>query len=612
MGKYTELAKTIVDNVGGKDNIVSLTHCVTRLRFNLHDEGLANDEVLKNMDGVVTIMKSGGQYQVVIGNHVPEVYAEVMAVAGLDNSTAPITTKKMSFKDKFFDLISGIMLPAIAILSASGIIKGLNMILVAFGLYNMESSYYLLINAIGDAMFFFFPVVLGYTTAKKLKVNQFIGLLTGLILCYPAINGVDLNFFGFAMNVTYTSTVLPVILIVALEAPLERFFNRIIPDVVKTFIVPMLVLLVAIPLGFTIIGPLANLVGVFISQIIQTIIGISPVLAGAVVGGFWQVFVMFGVHMMLLIPSITALVGGNSDSFMPLLATASFAQTAVVIAIWLKTKDRKLKNISFPAWISGIFGVTEPAIYGITLPRMKMFVLSCIGGACGGATAGLMNVQFHSMAGLGIFILPGAIDPQTGAMTDLINTLIAIAVATVVSFTLAIVLYKDDPEEALDPTVAKQIKRQEHLVNPIKGAVLPLSAVKDAAFAEGLLGQGFAIEPTEGKVYAPCAGTVTTIFPTKHAIGLVSENGAEILIHVGLDTVKLDGKYFTSHVIPGQVVKTCDLLLTFDLAAIKAAGYSVQTPVIVTNSHDYLDVVATTTTNSTPIANGQSVMTLVN
>jgi PTS system beta-glucosides-specific IIC component len=591
MAKYTELANDIVDNVGGKENIVSLTHCVTRLRFNLKDESKANDDILKDMDGVVTVMKTGGQYQVVIGNHVPEVYKEVTEVAGIAAESTNTEKKSMSFKEKFFDLVTGIMLPSIALLSASGIIKGLNTIFSITGLYGMDSSYYLLINTIGDALFFFMPVVLGLNTARKLNVNQFLGLVTGMILCYPAINGIDLTFFGFEMNATYTSSVLPVILIVALEAPLERFFNKVIPDVVKSFIVPILVLLIAIPIGFVLIGPLANAVGFLLGDWMQTIIAFSPIVAGIIVGGLWQVFVMLGVHMVLMIPSITALISGTPDSFMPLLAGVSFAQTAVVLAIWLKSKDRKLKNIAFPAWISGIFGVTEPAIYGVTLPRIKMFVLSCIGGAIGGGIIGLLNVKVYTMAGMGIFSLPGAINPETGSMSDLINMVIGIVVAFAISFAAAYILYKDE-DVASDKIVEKPLNRKEQIVTPIQGEILPLSKVKDSAFSEGLLGQGFGIEPSEGKVYAPCDGTIMTLFPTKHAIGLISDNGAEVLIHVGLDTVKLDGQYFESHVEQGQHVKQGDLLLTFDIDAIKAAGFSVQTPVIITNTQDYVDVVS--------------------
>lgn len=599
MRKYEELANEIIKNVGGKDNIITLGHCVTRLRFNLKDESIANDDILKDMDGVVTVMKAGGQYQVVIGNHVPDVYKLINELAGISQgNVGEASDKKMKFQDKVFDLISGIMMPSIAILSASGIIKGLNTLMVIFGLYAIDSSYYVLINAIGDTIFFFFPIILGYNTANKLKVNPFLGLVIGGILCYPAINGVDLTFFGHTMNATYTSSVLPVILIVALAAPLERFFNKIIPDVVKTFIVPMLVLLIVIPIGFILIGPAANGVGAFLGKLINLIIEFSPVLAGMFVGAMWQIFVLFGVHMVILVPSLmNYLLSGKPDMFMTLITGVSFAQTAVVFAIWMKTKDRKLKNIAFPAWISGIFGVTEPAIYGVTLPRIKMFIISCIGGAVYGGIVGFFKTQMFTMAGMGIFALPGLMDPEKGSASGVIEVGIAIVAAMVVSFVLTYMVFKDDKKvlekqfETNEQSLDKGKVQKESLIAPLKGAIIPLDQVTDAAFSQGIMGHGVAINPVEGKVFAPCDGTVLTVFPTKHAIGLISDSGSEILIHIGMDTVRLNGEYFEAHVEKNQKVKKGDLLISFDLEAIKEKGYSLETPIIITNTNDYLDII---------------------
>jgi len=596
MANYEELSKEILQYVGGRDNIESLTHCVTRLRFVLKDDSLAQDEALKELDGVVTTMRAGGQFQVVIGNHVPQVYKQFTEIAGISEQTASSgEKKKMSLGARAIDLISGIMMPMIALLSASGIIKGLNTILFSMGLYTMESSYYVLINAIGDAVFYFMPAVLGLNTARKLKSNQYTGLLIGLILCYPAINGVDMNFFGMTVNATYTSSVLPVILVVALAAPLERFFDKVVPDVIKTFITPILVLLVAVPIGFVLIGPTANLIGFGLADVMNKIVKISPIIAGFVMGALWQILVMFGVHMMLIMPSITGLISGNPDTFMALMGTVSFAQTAVVIAIWLKTKDRKLKNIAFPAWISGIFGVTEPAIYGVTLPRIKMFVISCIGGAIGGAIVGGLNVTMYTMAGMGIFSLPAMINPANGSMRDLVNFLIATLISSIISFVLAMVMYKDDTVEAAETDTSAdsqtRLGKTEKICSPVKGEVIDLKDIEDKAFSEGLLGQGVGLNPSEGKVFAPCDGTIVTAFPTKHAIGIVSDEGAEVLIHIGLDTVKLDGKYFDSDIVQGQKIKQGELLVSFDIEKITAAGFSVQTPVIITNSNDYTDII---------------------
>lgn len=592
--KYEELAKEIVKNVGGKENIISVAHCVTRLRFNLQDESIANDDILKDMDGVVTVMKAGGQYQVVIGNHVPDVFKLVNEVAGISENSAEVeNTKKMKFQDKVFDFISGIMLPSIAVLAASGIIKGLNTLLVMSGLYAMESSYYILVNAIGDGMFFFFPIFLGYNTAKKLKANVFLGMIIGAILCYPALNGVDLTFFGHTMNVTYTSSVLPVILIVAMAAPLERFLNKVVPDVIKTFTVPMIVMLICVPIGFTIIGPAANALGAFIGAIINAVIRFSPILAGILVGGLWQLLVLFGVHMVILVPSLMNLLSGKPDMFMGLITGVSFAQTAVVFAIWLKTKDRKLKNIAFPAWISGIFGVTEPAIYGVTLPRPNMFAISCIGGAIYGGIMGFFKTQMFTMAGMGIFALPGFVDPVKNSASGVGQVSIAVGISMVVSFILAYAVFKDSKskEVIVDDIKTKQDVQKEVLFSPIKGDIIPLADVEDAAFSQKIIGDGIAIEPKEGKVFAPFDGTVLTVFPTKHAIGLVSDKGAEVLIHLGMDTVKLEGNYFDVHVEDGQKIIKGDLLVSFNLEAIKGEGYSMQTPIIITNTNDYLDII---------------------
>lgn len=592
MNQYNELAKTIIEQVGGKDNIISLTHCVTRLRFQLVDESKANDERLKQTDGIVTIMRSGGQYQVVIGTHVPDVYKLVCELAGITNETTPPkNAKKMTVMEKFFDIVSGIMMPSIAILSASGIIKGLNTLLELTGLYSAESSFYLLFDAIGDAMFYFFPIILGYNTAKKVRMNPYLGMTIGAILCHPAINGVDMSFWGYKMNVSYTSSMLPVILIVLLSAPLEKFLVKTLPKSIKSFMAPMLVLLIAVPIGYILVGPLANAIGGLLGNGINALLVLSPLLAGIIIGAFWQVFVLFGVHIVLMMPSIMNIVSGQPDMFLAIVKIVSFAQIAVVLAIILKTKDKKLKEISIPAFISGIFGVTEPAIYGVTLPRIKLFIISCIGGGVAGGIVGWLNIKVYNMGGMGIFSLPGNIDPAADNFNNLINTFIAIVVSSVVAFILAFVVYKDDKIEAEMEEALVNNNRTEIVSSPLKGKTIPLASLSDDAFAQEIMGKGIAINPTEGKLYSPCDGTIMAVFPTKHAIGLVSDKGSEILIHLGMDTVRLEGNYFETMVKQGQRVKKGELLITFDIEAIRQAGYSLETPVIITNTKDYSEVV---------------------
>jgi PTS system beta-glucosides-specific IIC component len=590
MGKYDLLAKDIIKKVGGKDNIVSLVHCVTRLRFNLKDESLADDEALKHTEGCITVMHSAGQYQVVIGNHVPQVYADVCKFADIKTEAAP-EKKQMSFREKSLDLISGIMMPAIGILCACGMLKGLNSILLYLGLYSDADGIYILLNAIGDSIFFFFPVVIGFNTAKKINMNPFLGLIIGAALCYPTINGTDVPIFGHVINATYTSTLLPVILIVFLAKPLESFFNRVIPDMIKTFITPMLVLLIALPIGFIVIGPLANMLSNGISQSVLSVYKLNPIIAGFLVGGLWQVMVVFGVQIVLVVLCITNIIAGTPDPILAFTTFVTFTTTGMIFAIWLKTKDKSLKQIALPAWISGFFGVTEPAIYGILLPRMKQFVLSCICGAFAGAATAALGLKYHTMAGMGLFEIPALLDP-TQPGRSLVYSLIATAVSLLVGFVVAFITFKDEAPLNNKEEEACEKSKKDVIACPINGKVMDLDQVKDAAFASGTLGQGVAITPTEGKVTAPFDGTVVMLFPTKHAVGLMSDNGCEIIIHVGMDTVQLNGKYFEAHVKEGDKVKKGDLLISFDKDAIEKEGYSLDTPILVTNTKDYMEVIA--------------------
>ena len=608
MGKYEKLAKDIVKNVGGKDNIVSLTHCVTRLRFQLKDESIANTDVLKNMDGVVTVMQTAGQYQVVIGNHVPDVFKDVCEVAGISTEGSGSAKEDRKFSEVALDLISGIFMPSIGILCASGILKGVNSLLDMAGLVAATSGLGVLLAAAADAMFLFFPVILGYNAFKKLGGNPYLGMTLGAALCYPTLQGVDVEVFGFVVNATYTSTMLPIVVLSFVAVPFEKFLNKIIPDVVKTFVVPAIVLAVCLPLGFCVIGPASNAIGEVINNVIQSVHAFSPIVACALIAFLWQILVMMGCHAVVILPMMMGLMAGVEQPMMAALGVCSFVQTGAVFAIWLKTKNNKLKQIAFPAWISGIFGVTEPAIYGVTLPNGKQFLLTCVGSAIAGALASILGVSSYTMAGMGLFQIPGQINPANPG-GSLIIALIVTVIATVIGFVIAFLTYKDAETKEIE-TKSNTVKvEKEVLASPVKGKVMPLNKVEDAAFSEGALGKGIAVEPTEGKVVAPCDGTIMTLFPTKHAIGIVSDNGCEILIHIGMDTVQLEGKYFDAHVKQGDKVKKGDVLVTFDMDAIKNEGYSLVTPVIITNTADYLDVVEVANGN---VSMGDDLLTVLN
>ena len=599
MGKYQNLAKDIVKNVGGKGNINGLTHCITRLRFKLKDESKANDDVIKNMDGVVTLVKSAGQYQVVIGNHVREVFDDVCEVAGISNisSSQNQTKEKQGVGAAIIDFISGVMTPILAIMTACGMIKGGLALGQFLGIIQQGSGIYTLINGIGDSIFYFFPIALGYTSANKLGMSPFLGMMIGAGLVYPSYQNIDLQIFGHVFNVSYSSSVLPIIITNVFAAFIYKYLNKIIPDVIKTFFVPMLVLLISVPAGFMLIGPAANVVSGWIAGGITAAYNVSPIIAGILLGGLWQVLVLFGVHMAIVAIGIMQIASGQPSPIFSLFFAATFAQTATVFAIWLKTKDKKLKAIALPAWISGIFGVTEPAIYGVTLPRVKQFVITCIAAALGSAYLGFTNSLTYQMAGLGIFSIPGFINPNGGAWFGPVA--ISLIISMGLSFVATMLTYKDDVKEDKEKVLKnKEIKSNEFIKNkeieikaPLEGKSIQLSEVQDTAFAQGALGKGMAIVPSKGEVKSPVNGKLTTLFPSLHAIGITSDDGAEILIHVGFNTVQLEGKYFKAHVKQGDNVKVGDLLLEFDIDAIKKEGYSVETPVVITNYDNFLDVI---------------------
>lgn len=628
MGKYKQLAQDIIKNVGGKENINGLTHCITRLRFKLKDESIANDDVLKNMGDIVTVMKSGGQYQVVIGNHVEAVYKDVVEIIDLDNlNTSSETKKSGSILDKGIDIISGIFQPVLGIMAACGMLKGLNALFVALGLYSATSGGFMVINAAGDALFTFLPLFLGYTSAKKFGLKPMLGLALGAAMCYPAIQGssisagadamytlfkgtmfaspVYIDFFGLPIiSMDYTGTVVPIIFVVYFASKCEKLFNKFVPDLVKFFFVPMLTLLVTLPVALIVIGPIATFGSTLISEAVLSIRDFSPLLAGAIVGFSWQILVIFGLHWGFIPVYINNVMTLGYDNVMMPFFACTFATSAVVLAIFIKTKDKKLKEMAIPNFISGIFGVTEPAIYGMLLPLKKPFIISCIASGIGGAFYGFFNLRKFITGGMGIFELPAMIEPN-GGMGNLIVALSGMAISMVVAFVLTMVLYKDKEEvKEVENNIKEETKEvkstkleKEIVVSPIKGEVLNLSDIEDAAFSSGVLGQGVAIIPSDGKVVAPVDGVVTTLFPSLHAIGILSDEGVEVLIHIGLNTVQLEGRGFEACIKQGDRITKGQTILKFDIDVIKEAGYSVVTPIVVTNSSQFLDVVQTESKN---------------
>ncbi|WP_436340901.1 beta-glucoside-specific PTS transporter subunit IIABC [Lactobacillus johnsonii] len=632
---YDGLAKTIIKDVGGKDNVISVVHCTTRLRFKLKDEKKANDDALKDTDGVVTVVKAGGQYQVVIGNEVADVYDAILKEGGFSGggqvADDDLEDSNMSLMDKAIDLISGIFTPILGPMAAAGMIKGLTAMCASFGWLSQSPGTYQVLYAIGDGFFYFLPLILAITSAKKFKVDRFTAITIGAAMCYPAMvamnsskkvlfdifNGTFLHsqvhatFLGIPIiSMNYTSTVIPIILAVWFASIIEKWCKKWIPPVVKTFLVPFVTLLIVVPLTFLIIGPIATWIGNALAAMTSAIYGFSPVLAGVLLGGFWQVFVIFGVHWGFVAVMMSNVAAMGYDQILGLSLGASFAQIGVVLAILLQTKDQKLKGIALPAFISGIFGVTEPAIYGVTLPRKKPFILSCIAAGVGGGLIGFFGTRMYMMGGMGIFSIPAAIGPKSGVDMSVYGLMIAMAVSFVLGFVLQIALGKKSVDAAYDEKQAKAVQEvvnqadvlakaapslasntdlnvSTELVSPLDGELLPLSEVKDEVFSSGAMGEGVAIEPSQGVLYAPADGRVVMTFPTGHAIGIKTKDGAEILMHIGMDTVNLQGKGFETLVAKGDEVKAGDELVKFDIDEIHEAGYVVTTPIVVTNSKDY-------------------------
>lgn len=629
--KYTQLAKDIIKNVGGKDNVISLAHCITRLRFKLKDESKADTQVLKNMEGVVTVVQSGGQYQVVIGNHVPDVYQEVMSVGVFSTESSEETGKKSGFFNKFIDMISGVFTPVLGVLTATGMIKGFNALFLALGWITKTSGTYQILQAVGDCLLYFFPIFLGYTAAKKFKMNEFVGMAIGSSLVYPAISGLTagkplfilfegtviaspiyIKFLGIpVILMTYSSSVIPIIMATFLASRVEKSLKNIIPGVIKNFFVPALTLLIVVPLTFIVIGPVATWISKLLGYITLSIYHFSPVLAGIIMGGAWQALVVFGLHWGFVPIALNNYSSLGYDPMMAMAMATPFATAGVVLTVIVKTKNAKLKSIAIPACVSSLFGVSEPSIYGITLPRKNPFIITLISSAIGGGIMGISGTKSYTMGAGGVFGFPNYINPKTGMDRGFYGFVIAVSAAFALGFILTYLFgFKDEAEndEVNKENSKTDLVKQEVLYSPLKGDVKNLSEVEDEAFSRGAMGKGIAIRPVEGKVVAPADGILTTLFPTKHAIGITTDNGSEVLIHIGMDTVKLEGKYFTAKAKQGDKIKKGDVIIEFDIKAIEKEGYSIITPIIITNTEKFLDVIET---DSKKVSYGEEILTLV-
>lgn len=587
MADYAKTAAGVLKGVGGEENVKSLVHCATRLRFILKDEAKADAAALKSTPGVITTAQAGGQYQVVIGNDVPEVYAEIGKISkfGGAGEAPAVEGPKGNLFNRFISMISAIFTPLLWTLAGTGLLKAFLAAAVTFGWIAVDTTTYVLLNALSDAFINFLPLALAITAARYFKASEFTSLAIAGALLYPSITAMvgaeALNFLGIPFTmVSYVSSVIPIIIIVWLQSHAERFLYAKLPAAIRRFVTPMIVVLVAVPLVFVVIGPISAIISGWVGGGIGWLFATAPWLGGAVMGGLWQVFVIFGLHWGL-VPLFTLefQTTGQILLIAPVFA-AVLAQAGAVAGVWVRARDKNLKSLAAPATLSGFLaGITEPAIYGINLPLKRPFAFGVVGGAVGGAIlamGGVFSTAFVVPSGLAL--------PALFGNGNMVVLAIGLAVAIILPFLLTVLVGFKEPE-AMEAALGET--NDIEVLSPLDGVAVPLSEVADAAFADGSLGQGVAIQPRSGAVYAPFDATVVAAFPTGHAFGLRHADGAELLIHIGIDTVKLAGKHFTVAVTTGQQVKAGDLLVEFDGDEIARAGYDLTTPVIITNPDLY-------------------------
>lgn len=605
--EYEQLSYKIIENVGGVENINDLYHCQTRLRFKLEDESKANKEVLEALDGVAKVIINGGVFQVVIGTHVKYVFEEIEK--NLEHRNIDIENKgiekvhKKKVPEIIIDFVAGTFQPIIPALSGAGMVKALLALLLVFNLISKDSQTYYILNFFADGVFYFLPILLAFTQAQKLKCNPILAASVAGMMLHPSwIELVSkkeaVTLFGvipFTLT-TYGSSVIPIILIVLVQCYVERFFEKHIHNSVKLVFVPMLTFLVIGTLAFSVLGPIGSIMGNYLA-VLFTFLSTNASWAPAVlIGTFLPIMVMFGLHNGVAPLGVMQMANLGYDSiFGPGCFCSNIAQSTATLIVSIRTKDKKIKQIATSTGITALMGITEPALYGVNLPKKYPLIASMIGGGFGGLYAGITHTHRFATGSSGLPAVLLYIGDNT--MIYFYNILISLAITVVVTAVVTYILSLKY-EKSEDEIQIKSEVKNFTISSPLKGSIIQLNEVKDEAFASELMGKGIAIEPSEGKVIAPFDGTIVSLFPTKHALGLLSNDGIELLIHVGLNTVELNGKYFESYVEQGDMVKKGQTLITFDLDKIKEEGYITQVPIIVTNTQNYSDVVSSNNKSS--------------
>ena len=608
---YKELAKTILNLVGGEDNVASLTHCATRLRFNLKDESKADTKKLKATKGVMGAVSSGGQYQVIIGSDVANVYKEVMEITNLDNNGGQVENKTDDRKTlaKVIDTISGIFTPILPAITAAGMMKAVLSLLIAFNLISKESQSYQIISFMADSAFYFLPILLANSAAKKFKCNPYMAMMIGGILLHPNFvsmvnaakeTGEAIKIFGLPITAaSYSSSVLPIILAVWFMSYVEPIADKVSPKSIKFFSKPLITALITGIVTLVVIGPIGYIVSDKVGAGIKILESYASWLVPTILGALTPLLIMTGTHYGLIPIGINnRMTMGYDTVIYPGMLASNVAQGGAALAVAFKSKNAEIKQLASSAGITAVCGITEPALYGVNLRFKSALYSSMIGGAIGGLFLGLFRVCNYSGGSPGFLTLPSYIGGDT--MTNFFFAVAGAVISVVASFVACLILYKDPVEENEEVKVEDKAEKIDTVEDgkmitikaPLTGEAVAIKNVNDPVFADEIMGKGMAIIPTEGKVVSPVNGTVEMLFDTKHAIALRDENGVEMLIHIGLDTVKLGGKYFNAHVKQGDKVTVGTLLVDFDMEKIKEEGYDCITPVVITNGAEFTEILS--------------------
>lgn len=558
--KYEGLAHDIVEKLGGKKNVTEGYHCQTRLRFKVIDESQIDIKGLESLDGVTKYFFNAGVHQIVIGTHVKDVFEEIEKIIELD-PTKEVQTEKKGILTAIIEFVAGTFQPVIPALSGAGMVKAVLALLIVFQVISPESQTYYLLNMFADGVFFFLPIILAFTEAQKLRCNPILAASVAAMMLHPnwgalVTAGDPVRFFEIIpfTLATYTGSVIPILLVIFVQSYVERFLNRVIPKSVELVFVPMLTFLVMGTLAFSILGPIGSVLGGYLATFFTFLSANASWVPAVLIGGFLPIMVMFGLHNGVAPLGVMQMAELGYDSiFGPGCVCSNIAQATASAVVAFRTKDKKLRQLATSGSITAYMGITEPTLYGVNLPKKYPLISAMIGGGLGGLYAGLTNTHRFATGSSGLPAILLYIGDDT--MRFFWNIVIALIISAVSTGILTYILsFKFEKEETI-PEMKEVILEDTLMISPIKGQIMPLKEVHDEAFASEALGKGFAIDPIEGTVVAPFDGKIAAIFPTKHAIGLVSESGVEILIHVGLNTVELQGQYFEAFVGVEDVVK---------------------------------------------------------